>query len=987
MFEAVLFIKNIFFISLYSFFKIANLAFPFSHKRMKKLFLLDAFALIYRAHFAFSKNPRINSKGMNTGAVLGFTNTLLDVINNEKPTHLGVAFDTSAPTFRHVTFEAYKAQRQEQPEDITLAIPYVKRLCTAFQIPILELDGYEADDIIGTIAKKAEKEHYQVFMMTPDKDYAQLVDEHIFLYKPAYLGNEVEKLGVKEVLAKWEIQQVSQVTDILGLQGDAVDNIPGIPGIGAKTAVKLIAEFGSVENLVANADKLKGKQRENIEQFRQQGILSKQLATINTSVPIDFEEEKLRYKGFNPDLLKALFDELEFRTLRRKLFGEDKSTDSQPEQISKSTKAQQNTPQGSLFLGENSFVSSNTYLKEGEFETLTGSDELPSTNQQALTRNNIDTVLHDYHVIDTPALRKSLIHFLSLQEEFCFDTETTGTDPYESELVGMSFAYLKNEAFYVPIPDNQIEAKQIVDEFRHIFENPNIKKIGQNIKYDVIVLKNYGVDVQGISFDTMLAHYLIDPDTRHNMDVLAENYLNYSPISIETLIGKGKNQSSMREVEIEKVAEYAAEDADVTLQLKNIFVPILKKDNLEELFNKVEIPLVEVLADIERNGVKIDIEALNLYSKDLEKELKDIEQSIYSLAGEPFNISSPQQLGKILFEKLKLMDKPKKTKTGQYATGEEILATLTEHQIVREIQEYRQMLKLKSTYIDALPTLVSKKDGLIHTSYNQAVAATGRLSSNNPNLQNIPIRTERGKEIRKAFVPRSEDFIIVSADYSQVELRIMASFSKDAAMVEAFRQGKDIHTATASKIFKVPENEVSSDMRRKAKTANFGIIYGISAHGLSQRLNIPRKEAAQIIDAYFAEFPAVKTYMDEVIQFAQEHEYVETMLGRRRYLRDINSRNFTQKSFAERNAINAPIQGSAADIIKLAMIHIHQWLKGEKLKSKMIMQVHDELVFDVYLPEYDLISVKIKELMENAFQMEVPLVVEVGKGENWLEAH
>ncbi|SFF54516.1 DNA polymerase I [Thermoflexibacter ruber] len=958
---------------------------------MKKLFLLDAFALIYRAHFAFSKNPRINSKGMNTGAVLGFTNTLLDIINNEKPTHIGVAFDTSAPTFRHVTFDAYKAQRQEQPEDITIAVPYIKRLCTAFQIPILELDGYEADDIIGTIAKKAEKGHYEVYMMTPDKDYAQLVDEHIFLYKPAYLGNEVDKLGVKEVLAKWEIQNVNQVTDILGLQGDAVDNIPGIPGIGAKTAVKLIAEFGSVENLVANADKLKGKQKENVEQFGQQGILSKQLATIDTNVPIEFDEETLRYKGFNPELLKSLFDELEFRTLSRKLFGDSDansfaSDNIRKDETTKSAKAQKNTPQTSLFGSENSFASDNTHKNE-EFETLTDSEVKSTNNEQPTTKQNIDTVLHDYHLIDTPELRKSLIHFLSLQDEFCFDTETTSTDPYESELVGISFAYLKNEAFYVPIPENQAEAKNIVQEFKSIFENPSIKKIGQNIKYDVIVLKSYDIDVQGISFDTMLAHYLIDPDTRHNMDVLAENYLNYSPVSIETLIGKGKNQGSMREVDVEKVAEYAAEDADITFQLKNVFVPILKKDNLEELFNKVEMPLVEVLAEVERNGVKIDVGALNLYSRDLEKELKDIEQSIYNLAGEPFNVSSPQQMGKILFEKLKLMDKPKKTKTGQYATGEEILATLTEHQIVREIQEYRQMLKLKSTYIDALPTLVSKKDGLIHTSYNQAVAATGRLSSNNPNLQNIPIRTERGKEIRKAFVPRSQDFIIVSADYSQVELRIMASFSKDAAMVEAFKQGKDIHTATASKIFKVPENEVSSDMRRKAKTANFGIIYGISAHGLSQRLNIPRKEAAQIIDAYFAEFPAVKTYMDEVIQFAQEHEYVETMLGRRRYLRDINSRNFTQKSFAERNAINAPIQGSAADIIKLAMINIHAWLKSQKLKSKMIMQVHDELVFDIYLPEYDLISKKIKELMENAFQMEVPLVVEVGKGENWLEAH
>jgi DNA polymerase-1 len=958
---------------------------------MKKLFLLDAFALIYRAHFAFSKNPRINSKGMNTGAVLGFTNTLLDIINNEKPTHIGVAFDTHAPTFRHITFEAYKAQRQEQPEDITISIPYIKRLCAAFQIPILELDGFEADDVVGTIAKKAEKGAFEVYMMTPDKDYAQLVDEHIFLYKPAYLGNEVDKLGVKEVLAKWEIQDVMQVTDILGLQGDAVDNIPGIPGIGAKTAVKLIAEFGSVENLVANTDKLKGKQRENVAQFGQQGILSKQLATIDINVPLAFDEESLRYKGFNPELLKSLFDELEFRTLARKLFGDNVSSASTQITSKSSVKTQttaKNTPQGSLFGGKgNDFVSDNTH-KRDESETLVESDEPLTTNdEQPTIRQTIDTTLHDYHLISTPELRKSLIHFLSLQDEFCFDTETTSTDAYESELVGMSFAYLKNEAFYVPVPANFEEAKSITHEFKGIFENPNIKKIGQNIKYDVIVLKNYEIDVQGIGFDTMLAHYLIDPDTRHNMDVLAENYLNYSPVSIETLIGKGKSQGSMRDVEVEKVAEYAAEDADVTFQLKNVFVPILKKDNLEELFNKVEMPLVEVLADVERNGVKIDVEALSVYSKDLEKEIKDIEQSIYSLAGEQFNVSSPQQMGKILFEKLKLIEKPKKTKTGQYATGEEILATLTEHQIVREIQDFRQMLKLKSTYIDALPTLVSKKDGLIHTSYNQAVAATGRLSSNNPNLQNIPIRTERGKEIRRAFVPRNPDFMIVSADYSQVELRIMASFSKDAAMVEAFKQGKDIHTATASKIFKVPENEVNSDMRRKAKTANFGIIYGISAHGLSQRLNIPRKEASQIIDAYFAEFPAVKTYMDEAIHFAQEHEYVETMLGRRRYLRDINSRNFTQKSFAERNAINAPIQGSAADIIKLAMIDIHAWLKTQNLKSKMIMQVHDELVFDVYLPEYELMSAKIKELMENAFQMEVPLEVEVGKGENWLVAH
>jgi len=948
---------------------------------MKKLFLLDAFALIYRAHFAFSKNPRINSKGMNTGAVLGFTNTLLDIINNEKPTHIGVAFDTPKPTFRHITFEAYKAQRQAQPEDITISVPYIKRLCAAFQIPILELDGFEADDVVGTFAKKAEKGVFEVFMMTPDKDYAQLVDDHIFLYKPAYLGNEVDKLGVKEILAKWEIENVMQVTDILGLQGDAVDNIPGIPGIGAKTAVKLIAEFGSVENLVANADKLKGKQRENVEQFGHQGILSKQLATIDINVPLAFDEEILRYKGFNTDLLKALFEELEFRTLARKLFGGETTAKSS---VGTQTTAK-NTPQGSLFGGGDLFAGIQTTADNQQLTT--NNQQLTTNYEQPATKNNIDTVLHDYHLVDTPELRKSLIHFLSLQDEFCFDTETTSTDAYEAELVGISFSYLKNEAFYVPVPADFEEAKNITHEFKNLFENSTIKKIGQNIKYDVIVLKSYDIDVQGIGFDTMLAHYLIDPDTRHGMDILAENYLNYSPVSIETLIGKGKNQGSMRDVAVEKIVEYAAEDADVTFQLKNIFVPILKKDNLEELFNKVEMPLVEVLADVERNGVKIDTAALRDFSKDLEKEIKIIEQSIYSLAGEPFNVSSPQQMGKILFEKLKLIDKPKKTKTGQYATGEEILATLTEHQIVREIQDFRQMLKLKSTYIDALPLLVSKKDGLIHTSYNQAVAATGRLSSNNPNLQNIPIRTERGKEIRKAFVPRSKDFVIVSADYSQVELRIMASFSKDAAMVDAFRQGKDIHTATAAKIFKIAESEVNSDMRRKAKTANFGIIYGISAHGLSQRLNIPRKEAAQIIESYFAEFPAVKTYMDEAIHFAQEHDYVETMLGRRRYLRDINSRNFTQKSFAERNAINAPIQGSAADIIKLAMIDIHQWLKTAKLKSKMIMQVHDELVFDVYLPEYELMNEKIKELMENAFQMEVPLEVEVGKGENWLVAH
>ncbi|WP_250631042.1 DNA polymerase I [Rhodoflexus caldus] len=934
---------------------------------MKKLFLLDAMALIYRAHFALSKNPRITSKGLNTSAVFGFTNTLLEVIAKEKPTHLGIAFDTAAPTFRHTAFEAYKAQRQEQPEDITVAIPLVKRLCRAMDIPVLELDGYEADDIIGTFAKIAARRDFQVYMMTPDKDYGQLVEENIFLYKPAFMGNGVEVLGPKEVCEKWGIQRVEQVVDILGLMGDAVDNIPGIPGIGEKTAAKLIAEFDTIENLLANTDKLKGKQKENVVRYAEQGLMSKELAKINTQVPLPFEEEHLKVHITKGEELKQLLDELEFRTIKKRLFGEE-SGEEKPAKPTAKTAAQ-----GSLFAQP--APEQEAHEPDGEF--------LHTKEKQ-----NIRTVAVDYHTVDTPELRRQLIRFLALQKVFCFDTETTSENAYEAEVVGLSFCYRKGEAFYVPLPENREAAAAVLQEFQEVFANEKIGKIGQNLKYDLIALANYGIEVRGELFDTMLAHYLIEPEGRHGMDIMAENYLNYKTISYDELTMRGKKQIPIREVPLADLTEYAAEDADITFQLQEKFAPVLKKDGLEVLFREVEMPLVQVLADMERAGVRIDTEALAAYSKELEVDIRAAEQRVYADAGEEFNIGSPKQLGQILFDKLKLIDKPKKTATGQYATGEEILVQLApEHPIAQHILDFRQLQKLKSTYVDALPQLLSPKDGLIHTTYNQAVAATGRLSSNNPNLQNIPIRTDKGREIRRAFVPRSPDFVLMSADYSQIELRIMASFSKDESMIEAFRQKRDIHAATAAKIFKVPIEKVDSEMRRRAKTANFGIIYGISAFGLAQRLNIPRKEATELINAYFAEFPAVKKYMDEVVQLAHEREYVETILKRRRYLRDINSRNFTQRGFAERNAINAPIQGSAADLIKIAMIKIHNWLKISGLQSKMILQVHDELVFDVYRPEQEIMQAKVKELMESAFTLEVPLEVEVGVGENWLEAH
>ncbi|MFL0685155.1 MAG: DNA polymerase I [Algoriphagus aquaeductus] len=941
-----------------------------SQKQAHKLFLLDAMALIYRAHFAFSKNPRINSKGLNTGVMLGFTNTLLEVLEKEKPSHIAVAFDTKAPTFRHVQYEPYKANRLEQPEDITVSIPWVKEIVKAFKIPVLEMDGFEADDIIGTLAKKAERDHFTVYMMTPDKDYGQIVDDHIFLYKPAFMGNGVDVLGPKQVCEKWDIEHVDQVRDILGLMGDAVDNIPGIPGIGEKTAVKLLKEFGTVEGLIANVDKLKGKQRENVENFAQQGLLSKELATIKIDVPVDFDEVDLRYEGFDEEKLRAIFTELEFRTLASRIFKD-----------SSGKKAAIAAPAQMDLFGA---VASPPAVSEEE--------ENPEEEITLSTPIILDTIhsnVHNYHKIKGKDAVKELVEYLLLQKEICFDTETTDLDAMKAELVGLSFVYLEGEAYYIPVSPDQKETQEILDLLRPVLENDSILKIGQNVKYDMLVLKNYGIEVKGTIYDTMLAHYLIEPEGKHGMDWLAQQYLHYKPVSITELIGKkGKNQGNMRDVDEDEVTAYAAEDADITLRLKGKLDPIIQSNGLKKLFDEVENPLIRVLTDMEFEGVRIDTGSLADLSIALEEESKEIEKRVYELAGVRFNLASPKQLGDVLFEKLKLDPKAKKTKTGQYATGEEILSKLAdEHEIAQAILDHRQMVKLKSTYVDALPTMINRKTGRIHTTYNQFVAATGRLSSINPNLQNIPIRTSRGREIRKAFVPRDENHVLLSADYSQIELRLMAAFSQDESMLEAFRNGRDIHATTAAKIFKVPLEEVTSDMRRKAKTANFGIIYGISAFGLAQRLSIPRGEAKEIIDAYFTEFPAVKQYMDGAIEKARKDEYVETILGRRRYLRDINSRNMTMRGFAERNAINAPLQGSAADLIKVAMIQVHDWMKKEKLKSKMILQVHDELVFDAHKDEVELLKKHVPGLMSNAIKLPVPIEVEVGVGTDWLQAH
>jgi len=928
---------------------------------VKKLFLLDGMALIYRAYFALSKTPRITSNGLNTGAIMGFTNTLLEILKNQKPSHLAVVFDTEAPTARHIEFEAYKAHREKMPEDLSASIPYIFKLITGFNIPIITKDGYEADDIIGTLAKKAENNGFTVYCMTPDKDFGQLVSENIFIYKPARMGNGAEIQGVKEILEKWEVSDVKQVIDILGLWGDAVDNIPGIPGIGEKTAKKLIQEFGSIENIIANADKLKGKQRENVENYAEQGLISKKLATILLDVPVELEEEKLLLEEPNRDILEPLFIELEFRTLGKRVFGElNNGTES-----SKNTSGQMDLfslPQDAEILEEDTFAG---------------------------PVNNLENTTHEYILVNTKVEQEALAKQLSSITSFCFDTESTGLDANLADIVGLSFSFEKGKAYYIPTPEDRQQAQEVINIFKPVLENDQIEKVGQNIKYDILLLARYEVAVKGPIFDTMLAHYLIDPDTRHGMDVLAENYLNYKPLSITELIGsKGKKQGNMRDVELDLIKEYASEDADITLQLKEIFKPLLEETNTLRLAHEVEFPLVYVLSEIERNGVRIDIEALQQFSKNLETDIRLLEQTIYEKAGVNFNIASPKQLGEVLFDKLKLDPKAKKTKTGQYKTGEDVLLALAyKSDIVQDILSFRQLQKLKSTYVDALPELINPGTGLIHTSYNQAVAATGRLSSTNPNLQNIPIRTERGREVRKAFIPRHENNVILSADYSQIELRLIAELSKDPNMMEAFTSGHDIHRATAARVYGLELEEVTSDQRRNAKAVNFGIIYGQSAFGLSQSLAIPRKEAAEIIDQYFIQYAGIKKYMSEVLEFAKENGYVETILKRRRYLRDINSANMTVRGFAERNAINAPIQGSAADLIKIAMLGIQKEIEEQGLLGKMIMQVHDELVFDVPENEVSIFKEIIQTKMTGAIKTEIPLVVEIGQGKNWLEAH
>ena len=929
----------------------------------KKLFLLDGMALIYRAHFALSKNPRFTSAGLNTSAMMGFTNTLLEILKKEQPTHIAVVFDTSAPTERHIDYEAYKAHREQMPEDLSRALPYVVKIIEGFNIPVITLDGYEADDIIGTLAKKAEIAGFQVFCMTPDKDFGQLVSDNIFIYKPSRMGNDMEILGVPEILKKWEIERVDQVIDILGLWGDAVDNIPGIPGIGEKTAKDLIKRYGTMENIIANSHELKGKQRENVEQFSAQGLLSKKLATILLNVPVELEENKLILEAPDREKLEPIFAELEFRTIGRRVFGEEFKT------------------------ADKSVNASGQFSMFGVADNLEGTIIIESDEPRQF--ETMATSQHNYVLVDTKEKRDLLIIDLLKQKEISFDTETTGTDANNCELVGLSFSFKIGEAYYIPAPKTEPEIRILLDEFKPVLENPSIIKIGQNIKYDILVLKWYDVEIKGILFDTMLAHYIIDPDTRHNMDVLAENYLNYSPVSITELIGKkGKGQLNMADIDVEIVKDYAGEDADVTLRLKHTFEPLLKDSNSTSLANDIENPLIYVLAAIEKEGVAIDTQALKEFSKELETTISSTEKNIFKHAGLNFNIASPKQLGEVLFDKLQLDQKAKKTKTGQYQTGEDVLSYLApKHEIVNEILIFRSLQKLKSTYVDALPLMINPKTGRIHTSYNQAVASTGRLSSNNPNLQNIPIKTEKGREVRKAFIPRDNNHLIVSADYSQIELRIIAEISKDANMMDAFINGIDIHTATAAKVYGVALADVDSTQRRNAKAVNFGIIYGQSAFGLSQNLNIPRKEAAEIIENYFAQYPGIKTYMASTMDFARENGYVETLKGRRRYLRDINSANQTVRGFAERNAINAPIQGSAADMIKIAMINIYREMNEQKLEAKMTMQVHDELVFDVPINEVEKIKPIIENGMRNAIKMEVPIVVEIGTGKNWLEAH
>ena len=933
----------------------------FVEMNQKRLFLLDAYALIFRGYYAFIKNPRINSKGLNTSAIMGFMNSLLEVIRKEKPNYLAVCFDKGGSQERFSIFPEYKANRDETPEAIRIAIPYIHKILDAMQIPIIEKEGYEADDIIGTLAKQAEQEGYTTFMVTPDKDYGQLVSENIFMYKPARGGKDTEIWGVEEVKQNFGVNSPEQVIDLLGMMGDAVDNIPGFPGVGEKTAQKLIQEFGSIENLLQNTDKLKGKLRENIENNAEKGLLSKRLARIILDVPVTFHKENFALSSPKMEEIIPIFEELEFRTMLgtlQKAF----------QQVNTS-----NTEYNLFNISENS-----QNIQLSLFDN-------PETSQY----KTIKDIEHSYYLIENKEDIYKLVSELLLQKEVCFDTETTSLNELEAELVGMAFSWEKHKGYYVLFPESKELTQEILEIFRPFFENSSITKIGQNLKYDIKVLAKYNIQVLGNLFDTMIAHYLLNPDAKHNMDILSENYLHYSPISIETLIGKkGKGQLSMRQVPPQEQKEYAVEDTDVTLQLKNIFEQQLQKYNAEKLFSQIESPLVQVLADMELEGIRIDVPFLKSLSNDIEKDIFSLQQAVYEQAGEIFNLSSPKQLGDILFEKLKLISKPKKTKTGQYATSEEILSELApKHKIVANVLEYRQLQKLQSTYIDALPKEVNSTTGRVHTTYMQAVTATGRLSSNNPNLQNIPIRTERGQQIRKAFVPRNEDYTLLSADYSQIELRVIAALSGEKNMIEAFLQNQDIHRSTAAKVFNVDIQSVTREQRSHAKTVNFGIIYGVSAFGLSNQTELSRSESKELIDTYYQTYPQLKIFIDKQIHFARENGYVETILGRRRYLPDINSRNQVVRGAAERNAVNAPIQGSAADIIKIAMINIYNLLKDNKLKTKILLQVHDELIFDVPKNELDFVKPLIKKTMEEAYQFAVPLVVDLGIGKNWLEAH
>ena len=927
---------------------------------MDKLFLLDAYALIYRAYYALIKSPRINSKGLNTSAILGFVNTLEDVLKKESPTHIGVAFDPSGPTFRHEAYKEYKAQREETPEAIRLSVPIIKDIIRAYKIPILEVPGYEADDVIGTLATEAGKRGITTYMMTPDKDYGQLVSENVFMYRPKYGDKEFDIMGIEEVKAKFNIESTSQVIDMLGLMGDSSDNIPGCPGVGEKTAQKLISEFGSIENLLEHTDQLKGAIKTKVESNVEKIKFSKFLATIKTDVPIELDMDSLKRETPDEEKLRSIFEELEFRTLLERVFKSDKKPAAKPA-------PEKQALQGDLF---GFFADDNT------------------EEQKNSSLKRLEDTDYDYQLIDTEDKINDFLRIILTKEIISLDTETTGTDAMSAELVGMSFSYKENQAFYVPVPQDREGAQKIVDKFKPVFENEKSIKVGQNIKYDMIVLANYGVGIKGQMFDTMIAHYVLQPELHHGMDYLAEVYLKYDTIKIEELIGaKGKNQRNMRDLSPTDIYKYACEDADVTLKLKNILEKELETNGVKELFEEIEMPLVPVLAYIERNGVRIDTEALKETSRHFTIRMREIEEEIYKLAGMEFNVSSPKQVGEVLFDRLKIVEKAKKTKTGQYVTSEEVLESLKgKHQIVEKILDYRGLKKLLSTYIDALPELINPKTGRIHTSFNQTVTATGRLSSSNPNLQNIPVRNEDGKEIRKAFIP-DDGCEFFSADYSQIELRIMAHLSEDDNMIEAFREEQDIHAATAAKIYKINIDEVTREQRSKAKTANFGIIYGISVFGLAERLNVDRKEAKELIDGYFENYPKVKAYMDESIRSARDKGYIETIFKRKRYLPDINSRNAVVRGYAERNAINAPIQGSAADIIKVAMIRIYKRFMDEGIKSKMILQVHDELNFSVLREEKEKVQQIVISEMEAAYKMKVPLLADCGWGQNWLEAH